>query len=446
MPLSRIKRIPIEERDKYNMPWLFPASWEETVALRAIRKALRDPDSSNETIFELYRKIPAPRIGYLDRLNMERLITRLMTVPLRDQVSMLRYLTLIEDLKTSNISITRNEWNQASSFVTKSSKYITISELRVAFEQWTESERDYKVPADVATFNILLDSASKSNHQGLAQSILKEMRSRKMKFDRYTFTTLMMYHGSIRDVDNIHRVYKALVDAGEVVDTVVLNTLMTALVMAGEVSSAERIYAFMRRAGAATTKNPTPSMMTWKESRSFGQKLKRNAMQCMLEYVGALNVPLGPDIASFHLFIHYHCRMANWTRAQEVIRDLKTFGLTVDSCVYLSLLKGFAWFGSTDPYCEWNRERLDLVLDVVLDEEKGVFKWDRVTTVWVVRAVAKVYADSVSMEKVWDLIEAQRVRQGGKEPDFAVGVYVSSLRVILEDEDKLRQTMGQEVA
>jgi pentatricopeptide repeat protein len=441
----RIRPITKEQHEKSRMPWLFPSSMLELEILREFGKAVRNENSTNEALFELYRQLPGSRLPYMDRVTMERFITRMMTVPLRDQVSMLRYLTVIEDMKASKIPITRNEWNQASTFVTKAFKETTVSEMRAAFELWAESEGDFNVAADTTTFNILLDSASKSKSPIAAQRILKELQSRKLKYDRFTYTTLIMYHAHAGDAAGVRRVYQSLVDAGEAVDNVVLNTLMTALIHCGDTESAEKIFAFMKRAGVMAEKDPSPSMIEYRKQRAYTQKLKRLSSQNVKDYQEYIQLPLGPNVASFHLFVHLHCRNANWDRVQDIIRDMKMFQITLPDSVYLSLLKGFAWWGSSDPYNAWNGARLEEVLRVVLDESAGVITWARVYAVWTIRAVAKVYANREILQKVWEEIVAQWERQGGTINEFAMGVYLAALRDITEEQgDQVRRQPGIE--
>jgi hypothetical protein len=436
-PLSR------QEREKYVMPMLFPSSHSELLNIQAFRQAIRQAHASpnsitNEMLFELYRKLPGYRVPYLDMKTMERFVGRLMTVPLRNQVSMLRYLTLIEDMKSAGVPIMRNEWNQAAAFVARSFKYTTAAELRAALELWQESERDYGVRADITTFNILLDGASKSKSGSLATTILKEIRARNLEYDRYTYTTLMMYHAGFGDATKIRHTYQDLVDAGEVVDTVVLNALMTALLMANEERSAANIYAYMKRVAVVTTKRPSYMMAQWRRKRYIAQRLKRRGLQWGKNYVEELNVQLGPDIASFHLWIHLYCRAGDWERVQFHIRDMEMFGCPINRDVYLSMLKGFAWHG-TSLDTPWNRERLRLVLDKVLDERNRlVGEWDRIMAVWVVRAVEKVYHDEQVLAGVWDEIAAQWARQGDVISDFALGVYLSSMRTIAQDNEQRR--------
>ncbi|KAA8900657.1 hypothetical protein FN846DRAFT_958442 [Sphaerosporella brunnea] len=429
----RIRPVTKEEIAKYQMPWLFSSSMMELEILRAFGRAVRDKTSTNAAIFELYRQLPGSRLPYMDRFTMERFISRMMTVPLRDQLSMLRYLTVIEDMKASKIPITRHEWNQASSFVTKAFKETTVAEMRAAFEIWAESEGDYNVAADATTFNILLDSASKSKSPVAAQRVLKEFHVREIKYDRFTYTTLIMYHAYTGDAAGVRQVYQSLIDSGEAVDNVVLNTLMTALIHCGDIESAERIFAFMKRAGVLTDKDPTPDMVEYRKERAFALILKRLSAQNIKDYQEYVQLPLGPNVASFHLFVHFHCRNANWGRVQELIREMKMFGLPLPDSIYLSLLKGFAWWGSSDPYNAWNGGRLEEVLRIVLDESAGVIKWARVYAVWAVRAVAKVYGNRELLQKVWEEIVAQWQRQGGTVNDFATGVYLAAIRDIMEE-------------
>jgi len=413
------------------MPWLFPSSLEEIHVIRALRDALRDRKTSNDVIFEHYRKLPATRIPYLERKTMETLVTRLMSVPLRDTVSMLRYLTVIEDMRASKIPVTRREYNQVMSFITRAFKYTTDMEMRSALKVWSESEAQTRVPADITTFNILLDGAIRSRQPQMAASILREIRRRNLKYDRYTWVTLMMYYAHLRDAQQIRQVYQRLVEAGQVVDTVVLNALMTALLRVGEEDGAVQVYEFVKRAGAAAEKPRAPTSMSgflsWRADRAFSRRLKQKTG--VKEGIQTC----GPDLVTFNLFVYHYCRGGMWERVQRITDDMHTLKHPPGIGIYLSLLKGFASYGKKGSVMnEWNGTRLKQILGTVMDERARETPWDRPTAVWILRAVAMVFVDADMLEKVWEEIEAQWVRQGGKIPEFVVGNYVHLMRMIVK--------------
>lgn len=433
------------------MPLAFPEDWDAVQNLRGFRKAARQahrsPSSiSDETLFELYRKLPGHRAPFLDRKTFEILVSRLMSVPQRNQVSFLRYLTLIEDMKAAGIPITRSEWNQAVAFVIRSFKYTTPSELHAALELWRQSEKACGLLADITTFNILLYGASEAKSTSLASAIMKEIRERKLRYDRFTYTTLMMYHANLNDGAMVQRAYQELVDAGEVVDTAVLNAFMTALLKVGEERSAATIYAYMRNMAAKPDQLP-PGELTWKQNRLIAGKLKdRGLVQWGKLYVNDLRVQLGPDIRTFHLWIHIYCRSGDWEHVQYHLHDMEAFGCPAARDVYLSLLKGFTWHGKPSGEAAWSPERLRLVLEKVLDRASGVVgRWDRVMAVWVVRAVEKVFRSEELLTRVWEEITAQWTAEGGVISNFAYSVYLAAVRSIAyANESKERTESAQQ--
>jgi pentatricopeptide repeat protein len=436
-----MRRLSTEERSKGAMPWLFPSSWDEVESLHEFRKALRDHTASNQKLFDLYCRLPKSRLPYLDRGSMETFITRLLTIPLRNQVSMLRYLTLIDDMRDSNISITRHEWNQAASLVLRAFRHTTHNEMRVAFEIWAESERARGASTSVDIFNILLDGATRVGSPQLTFSILREMRKRGLRYDRFTYTTLIMYYSSTGEVSKIREVYESLVDDGEVVDNVILNAVMTGLLRAGEEHDATQIYDFMKKAGSMTVTNPSSKLVSWRTARRIAQTLKR--MRGVKDYMNHVNASLGPDVATFNLFIDHHCRRARWDRAHRIIEDMKMFDVPLGQSVYLFLLKGFAWHGSSKMIKSWwSREQLATILEIVLDDSIGVIVWDRSMAVWVVRAVTKVYADPNILIKVWEVIENQwekqaSVNEGDGVNEFATMMFSASLQSLRERKSKM---------
>lgn len=418
------------------MPMAFPEDWDAVQNLRTFRKVARQahksPSSvSDETLFELYRKLPGNRAPFLDRKTFEILIGRLMSVPQRNQVSLLRYLTLIEDMKAAGIPITRPEWNQAVAFVIRSFKYTTSTELHAALELWKQSERACGLLADITTFNILLYGASETKSVPLASTIMKEIRERKLRYDRFTYTTLMMYHANLNDGVMVQKTYQELVDAGEVVDTTVLNAFMTALLKVGEERSAANIYAYMRSMATMPDQQP-PRKLSWKQTRLIARKLKdRGLVQWGQLYVNDLCVQLGPDFRTFHLWIHVYCRSGDWERVQYYLHDMESFGHPVARDVYLSLLKGFTWHGKPFSEAAWNPEKLRFVLEKVLGRAGGaVGRWDRVMAVWVVRAVEKVFQSEELLARVWEEIVTQWTAEGGIISNFAYSVHLAAMRSI----------------
>lgn len=396
------------------LPWLTPSTREDEEALENFLKQLEDPDTLLEHLFRLYQKLPTPKVTHLSWPSIKSFVSRMMTVPLRDELSMLRYLSILNDMKTANIPISRNEWNAAVSFVARAFKVVTLREAKSAIQLWKESELAVGAASDVVTFNILLDLASKSDIPVLADWILREMETREIGLDRFTHTTIITYHGFRGNGEGVRAAYRDLVDAGEVVDTVVLNAVMSALLQAKQPQSAEYIYENMKR---VTLDPPNPPPTTgptdWQGKRAWAQRLKRIAKQrrIIAGYMAEFNASLAPDIYTFNMLILQYCRIGNYDRAQILLGDMKECSVNMDETIFVALLKGFYWFGGMR-YSPWTPERLDIVIQQIFEKGSEI-SMERSLAIWILRAVAKVYNSKTRVVMVWDIIERRWKSQGG---------------------------------
>ncbi|KAI5813560.1 hypothetical protein BZA77DRAFT_268382 [Pyronema omphalodes] len=434
-----------QERAKYVMPIDFPNTLPELQRVRTFRalavKAHNDPKSvTNNQLFGAYYHLPGNRVSYLERITMERLLLRFTSVPIRTQDTMFQYLTILEDMRAAGIPLTREEWNQASSFVLRSMKYTTPEDLNLAVQMLHESDKNLPTPrADITTFNILLDGATCAGRLDMATSLLREIRDRNLQYDRFTYTTLMMYHAKSKNAPAVQTTYGDLVDAGEVVDTVILNALMTTLLDVGKEAEANGIYEYMKRVALATSEKPSTKLLDWSQARRIQRLLKGRDILWAKAYFEEVGVRLAPDYISFHLWIHHYCRVGDWGKVQYHIEDMQLFSCPVDRNVYLSILKGFAWHGHTGDVVKegpnageilpWNQDQLQVILNLLLNEELNVIgHWDRVMAVWVIRAISATFQGNHDvLRSTWAEITRQWTKNGMYVNHFALAVYRSAV-------------------
>lgn len=272
--------------------------------------------------------------------------------------------------------------------------------------------------------------ASKSDTPVLAKWILKEMDNRGIAPDRFTHTTLITYHGLRGDAESARGAYRALVDAGEIVDTVVLNAVMTALYRCREPQSAEYIYGNMKRAHLEPL-GVEAAPTDWRGKREWAGRLKRAASR--REYMKEFKVSMAPDVYTFNMLVLHHARMGNYGMAVEFFAEMPGCGVAPDETVFVALLKGFYWYGG-QRNSPWTEERLDAVVRMVFDEGRGI-EMERSLAVWMLRAVAKVYNSKAKVLRAWEIVVRRWERQGG-EVDVAV---VEVLRELVGGETMRRE-------
>ena len=121
---------------------------------------------------------------------------------------MLRYLSVVDDMKGTAIPLSTYEWTSALSFASRYVARSTVVEVESALHMWREMEHVAGVKGNDATFNVLFDVACKAGKFTLAEMIYKEMRARGFEFTRYHHVSQIHYYGLKGDGDGARAAYK----------------------------------------------------------------------------------------------------------------------------------------------------------------------------------------------------------------------------------------------
>lgn len=430
-PAPEIKLDEIWQVEKSHEPWP-PGEEHDRYVIQRLCSLLEDEESPHEEIFSYYQQLPYPRVSYLTLPTIRLLLHHLAIVERRDEVSMQRYLSILDNMKAANISITKSEWSTAITFAGRCLNRVTQAEVKSALYIWREMEQEAGVEGTYVTFNILFDIAVRAGKFQLAEMFMKEMEARNLRFSRYFRTSLMLYHGRRQDGDGVRRAYRELVEAGEIVDTAVMNAVIASLIRAGEPAAAEHVFARMKALHAAKTGTLPPR--PWRAARKLGKRLDSAARRLSASTLPAPAVaaerarlqrgsPIAPNAQTFSLLVRHHAVVAgDLDRVTELLAELRGAGLTHDGTVFLALLAGFEGFGGVR-YSSWTRARLEDVwadflaaLDARL---QGVYL-SRAIVAAALRAFAKC-AGPVRTLLAWEEMR-RRWEPGAEELEGAVRV------------------------
>lgn len=366
---------------------------KEISLMQAFVDLLLNDTSSNRALFEVYKMFPQPGVAYLP-IGMIRVFLQRMSTPhQRSEESMLRYLSLVDDMQRANLRINSAEWSSAIYLAGRSFGRVTEGDVSKSFGIWREMEEGAGVQATHVTFNILFDIAVRAEKYALAQNILKEMHGRGLRLNRLGRVGLIFYHGLRGDGDGIRRTYRDFVEAGEIVDTLVLNCVIASLIKAQEPVAAEQIYERMKqlqsrlRRGvddddqeALFMKYPPPGSIhidMQMASNSLGRVLLNatNLRKVLPENHQHLqaSMPLTPDQITFRSMISHHASTSgDLDRLTVLVKD-KTdmIGLPLTSLDFQLLFKGFAVHGESRAEEKWTVKRLQLVWEACLSYIKA---------------------------------------------------------------------------
>lgn len=396
-------------------------SEDETLALGSLVAAIDDESTTNETIYERYKALPSPRISYLSENIIRRLLHRLSVVERKSEASMIQYMSVIDDVRAAGIPLTSGEWSSAIAFAGRCFVKVSAVEVESALHIWREMEHDAGVKGTNVTFNILFDIAVKAGKFVLAEMILNEMAKRSLRLNRFARVGIIYYHGLRGDGDGVRTAYKDLVEAGEIVDTLVLNCVIAALARAGEPTAAYQVYERMKRMHVVKSGASLP-VLDWKESRELGRLLAR-AVEWYKEDPEKRQMlqdeqSMAPNLRTYLVLVsHYAVRAGELDRVAVLLDEMQFFGVPLHGSMFIALLKGFTVHGGVR-YTPWSKARLEGVwssFQRALDQHMDRVTLGKWMVIWALRAFAKCSGKERTLE-VWDQIQ-ERWRPSDAELD-----------------------------
>ncbi|KAL8714969.1 MAG: hypothetical protein Q9225_006468 [Loekoesia sp. 1 TL-2023] len=377
--------------------------------MERLKRLLEDETSSHEQIYEAYLRLPSPGVRHLSAHNRRLLLHRLSVIEFKTKSAMLRYLSLVDDMKEASIPLTISEWNTAIAYAGRCFACVGAAEVEFALRIWKEMEQEAGVRSGSVTFNILFDIATKAGKYVLADMILKEMETRGLEYTRFSHVGFIYYHGMKGDGAGVRRAYRDFVEAGQIVDTAVLNCVIASLIRAGELPAAEQVFGRMKRLLYRKTARPVPSL-DWRYSRNLGRALDkafrtRQNDEQRLRQLQAEQF-LGPNLRTFFIFIDHHVHATGELRRVTVLlEEMQILRIPMHGRIFLKIFKGFAIHGGVK-YTSWTRQKLETVwtsLLLALDQEmEGVhmMKW---MVVWAIRAFARCCGKDRTLQ-IWEQV------------------------------------------
>lgn len=253
---------------------------------------------------------------------------------------------------------------------------VSAAEVKSAVEVWMRME-SFGVKADEVTFNILYDLAVRAGRFALAGTIEREIRQRALPLNRYFRTSVIYGAGLQRDGEGVRRAFKDLVDAGEIVDTSVMNCVILSLLRAGEAGAANSV--FLRMKALHEAKFGTSAPFDWRMGKALGIRLDAEAKRLRKEegaheksFFGGKfatrakmeevqrTAPIAPDARTYRILIGFAVECGELKKAKSLVSEMEEKGLHVHGSVYVGLLRGFSKFGGFIGG-EWNSRALEEV-------------------------------------------------------------------------------------
>ncbi|ODQ52842.1 hypothetical protein SAICODRAFT_25380 [Saitoella complicata NRRL Y-17804] len=365
-----------------------------------------------ETAYDHYLKLPDSRVCWLSEPQLNKFLSLFSRGLLKTRRAMVAYLSVLEDMKENGTDITVEDWNSAIAFVGRHRRIVTANEMRGAVSVWQDMELNYKIKADTVTFNTLIDIAFRARLWNTLTELVEEMGKRELPFDRFTYVMLIIHRGIMGDASGVHQIFADMQKAGEVVDTVTLNAVITSLLRVGDLHAADGIFEGMKRRGLLRDCKPP---QTKYGQRVLARNLKRKAGQeSTQEKTDDRDVPIAPDLTTFAIFISHHCCSGNFNKVYEYLIQLADFKISATPQIYTHLFTAFANYGHWK-HTKWNHEKLMGVYRVMMSQTEPRIPMQRKLVLMAIRAFGAVGTEE-TLVAAWREMHQRWLDEAPREP------------------------------
>lgn len=89
----------------------------DAVHIDELQTLLKNEEAPHQPVYDAYKKLQSPGVVYLDTLTIRALLHHLAVVERPTPIAAQRFLSILDDMKTAHIHITRSEWTSALSLI-----------------------------------------------------------------------------------------------------------------------------------------------------------------------------------------------------------------------------------------------------------------------------------------------------------------------------------------
>lgn len=377
-PLAPRLVLPPEKEDPRPRLVLEPEDRQSKEDLRVFTSLLiREVGTvAQSTLWRAFERIPRPQTRYVDDEDINKFFRHMSWVEYKNAGgNKERVFALLNQCVEEKIPLAIDSWTTAITFAGRGERSVGTDQVRSAIETWMRME-DSGISAAAITFNVLFDIAVKAGRFALADTIQAELNLRGMRLDR-NFRCSMIYQGGVRgDGDAVRFAFNDFVNAGEFVDTAVMNCVIRSLIHAGEGPAAEHV--FLKMKALHEERFPSLPPNNWLDRRKLGKLLNKTAatMRARREeheasFFGARysdkdqfeeiqrTSPIAPDALTYRLLIGHHALVSgDLDRLMELLGEMKEKGFRVHGSVYDKVFHGFNLHGS-EPHSAWGPRALE---------------------------------------------------------------------------------------
>lgn len=326
-----------------------------------LRGILRQDQPVPQVVYSAYQDLPTPRLVYLKDPTIDKLCRVFRRLEHKSEMNMLWYFSILDEMTSAGIPLRNADWNASIAFAAQwTSDTVKIDSSMQILSRMEEAG----FSAGIITFNTLFHTATRAGRFVLAEVILREMQRRQIKPDHITRLSNILYCGLKGDGRGLREVYQQMIDAGEVIDTKVLNCVVVSLIRAREPAAAEQVFERMKQ---LSRRSPIDIVVprSCQDTRRYNQLLQKAHHYTAQrpekrEYLQQV-VSIAPDLHTYRALIRHHARdSGNIDRIMSHLQDMQSSGFHRHGSIFWHIFAGFERHGGLR-FSSWTLARLETI-------------------------------------------------------------------------------------
>jgi hypothetical protein len=296
------------EGDSYVSQIKKPSTYNRRI-LEDLWRLVENPYTPYKTVYAKYTELTYPHSLHLPYGLLEKVLAHLSVrdSEQRDPLFASEYMAILHEMMVHGVLVKRWMWDTAMHYLANDVPWIREPEIDSMINLWTRMEKLSGQRANHVTLTTMFITATKAGKYALADRLWRELGARKLRIDRVARVAQIYAYGIRKDGYKIRQCYIDLIDAGEIVDIVVINCTISALIKANEGAAAEEVFE-RTKAIDLDRYNSLIFPETWRGARALRGVMNTGPTLSEADRREAAAVsPISPNAQTYQILVRYRC-------------------------------------------------------------------------------------------------------------------------------------------
>ncbi|KAF8977839.1 hypothetical protein BGZ46_007075, partial [Entomortierella lignicola] len=193
---------------------------------------------------------------------------------------------------------------------------------------------NFNIEPDVTICSRLIQLHLEHHQPDKARHMLRLMQNSNMPISVHTYTMMIHYMSSVKDIRSALKYYQHMLDAGIQPDVHCFTVLINAHIRTSNFASCDQIFQQMTKAGVQPTLETLTSML-------HVHSLQGNLDQVRGFWMAITDMGLLPDIKSFTVLMQTYSQQSNVEMVEFIFKEIAQARLKADSVTMTTLIRAY---------------------------------------------------------------------------------------------------------